>query len=251
VPECKLCRRNVDALINAHVIPRSFWEIDPSLPAPKLITNTTGIYPKKAPIGIYDQTIVCEQCERRFSAYDAYAARLLLQSASEFEAIQDDDSGDLSGYLVRQYDYGFLKMFIIALLWRASVAAHPFFSRVRLGPFEEKARKMLLAADPGDAQTFGTLLSIWVGGEWPMIMDPFRERLFNVLSYRFYLGRYVAYIKVDQQNFPGEYTEGILNPDRPLYLIARAWSRSKELDLANKITEIHAARLPRRPLRGL
>jgi hypothetical protein len=71
-PSCKLCT-NEAALIKVHVIPRSFWEIDAAQPAPRMVANIEGVFPKRIPIGVYDQTIVCEPCERSFSDYDSYA----------------------------------------------------------------------------------------------------------------------------------------------------------------------------------
>jgi hypothetical protein len=95
MPVCKLCQQEVTALVKAHVIPRSFFEIDPRLAAPRLITNSKGIYPKKIPVGVYDRTIVCGECEKRFSDCDDYAARLLLRSEREFVHIP-------GGYVVKR-----------------------------------------------------------------------------------------------------------------------------------------------------
>jgi hypothetical protein len=75
MPACKLCGSEAD-LIKAHVIPKRFWEIDETRPRPRIVTNIKGIYPKRIPIGVYDQTIVCENCERGFGDYDSYAADL-------------------------------------------------------------------------------------------------------------------------------------------------------------------------------
>jgi hypothetical protein len=85
---CKLCS-NEAPLIEAHIIPRSFWEIDAAHP-PRMVTNIKGDFPKRIPIGVYDQTIVCERCERSFSEYDTYAVELFLNRAKEFEEVRDN-----------------------------------------------------------------------------------------------------------------------------------------------------------------
>jgi hypothetical protein len=84
---CQLCS-NQAPLIKAHVIPRSFWEIDAAQPAPRMVTNIAGVFPKRIPIGVYDQTIVCEPCERSFSDYDSYAAQLFLNRFNEFQEVR-------------------------------------------------------------------------------------------------------------------------------------------------------------------
>jgi len=35
------------------------------------------MYPTRAPIGIYDPGILCNECEREFSDWDAYAQKVL------------------------------------------------------------------------------------------------------------------------------------------------------------------------------
>jgi len=224
---CKLCA-NEATLIDAHVIPRSFWEIDHAVPPPKMVTNIKGVFPKRIPIGVYDQTILCDRCERGFSDYDSYAAELLLSRCKEFVKVRDDN-GKLTGYLHHDCDYRRLKLFVIAVLWRASASSHPFFSRVQLGAFERKAREMLLRRDPGNATTFSVLFSIW---DSPVIMDPFVERWDGVRAYRFYLGRFVAYIKVDRRPFPGPFAKAVLSPNGPLHLISRELAASKDFRVA-------------------
>ena len=54
---CKLCSSDT-TLIRSHVIPKSLWEIDGAQPPSRLITNTSAIYPKRVPIGVYNDTIV-------------------------------------------------------------------------------------------------------------------------------------------------------------------------------------------------
>ena len=231
-PICKLCT-NEATLIDAHVIPRSFWEIDAAQPPPRMVTNIKGVFPKRIPIGVYDQTIVCEPCERSFSDYDSYAARLFLNRFNEFEEVRDSNRR-LTGYVLRNVDYRLLKLFVIAILWRASVSSHSFFSRVRLGPFEERAREMLVRRDPGDTATFATLFSVWDGAE-SVMMDPFAERWDGVRSYRFYLDRFVAYIKVDRRPLPEQLAKAALTPEGPLHVVSRQLAASKDFRVAQHI----------------
>jgi hypothetical protein len=232
-PSCKLCT-NEAALIKAHVIPRSFWEIDAAQPAPRMVANIEGVFPKRIPIGVYDQTIVCEPCERSFSDYDSYAAQLFLHRFNEFEEVRDSNRR-LTGYVLGNVDYRLLKLFAIAVLWRASVSSHSFFSRVRLGPFEENAREMLLQRDPGDATTFATLFSVWDDGTEPLWMDPIAERWDGVRSYRFYLGRFVTYVKVDSRPLPEQLAKAALTPEGPLHVVSRQLAASKDFRVAQHI----------------
>jgi hypothetical protein len=188
---------------------------------------------------VYDQNIVCEPCERKFSTADDYAADFFLKRTVPFQEVRDD-SGELTGYLVHNYDYGSLKLFLIAVLWRAGVSSHPMYNRVQLGPFERTARDMLLMADPGDPATFGSLLSIWSDADGPLLMDPFPERLFEVRTYRFYLGRFVAYIKVDRRPFPERFVGAALSGKPPLQIISRDLAASKESRVIERVFDANS-----------
>lgn len=229
---CKLCSREAQ-LVKAHIIPKSFWEIDPKQPF-SLITNTPGQYSRRSRIGVYDPTIVCETCERSFSDYDSYAAKLLLGETRKFVPIRDS-TGSTLAYLIPHINYRLLKLFGIAVLWRAGVSSHSYFRRVKLGPYLERARDMLLRADPGVPEDFGVTLAIWDRLEAPILMDPFPERWDGINYYRLYLGRYLAYIKVDRRAVPTILSPTVLRPDAPLVLVARLLDRSKELPLMRRI----------------
>jgi hypothetical protein len=102
---------------------------------------------------------------------------------------------------------------------------------------------MLLRDDPGLPQDFGALLSVWNDADFPLLMDPSKEKIFGVTSYRFYLGRLVAYIKVDGRPFPPELERGLLKPDQPLEVVSRDFTRSKEAALAHRIVALNAPQL--------
>ena len=90
---------------------------------------------------------------------------------------------------------------------------------------------MLLRKDPGDATTFSVLFSTWHPSsimDPSMIMDPFGERWDDVRAYRFYLGRFVAYIKVDRRPFPDPLAKAVLSPNGPLHIISREFAASKD-----------------------
>jgi hypothetical protein len=88
---------------------------------------------------------------------------------------------------------------------------------------------LLLQRDPGDAATFGVLFSIWDGTDPPVIMDPFAEHWAGVRTYRFYLGRFMASIKVDQRPFAALVAKAALSSEGPLHLISRKLAASKEI----------------------
>ena len=130
--QCKFCRQE-RKLVEAHVIPRSFFEIDPANP-PRLASNKDGVFPKRSPAGMYDTQLVCEDCERMFSPFDDYAQRLLVANREAAKPIYDGEQP--IAYIYEAYDYQKLKLFFLSLLWRASESSHNFYRRIKLGPHE-------------------------------------------------------------------------------------------------------------------
>jgi len=144
---CKGCTKDT-TLINAHIIPKSFWVgLKDGEIAPKLMSNKADTYPKKLPIGVYDKTILCHDCEQKFQTIDEYGQKLLLKDESNQEKLIEN--GAIVGYRVQNFNYSLLKLFFISILWRASVSSQEFYSKINIGPFEDKAKQMLCTRSRG------------------------------------------------------------------------------------------------------
>lgn len=204
---CKLCGEE-SFLVQSHIIPRAFFGIEGGEPL-KLVSNVAGQFPRRAPNAVYDR-IVCDRCEKGFSRYDNYAAKVLLRDVPSYKRIEY--RGKLIALQGPRADYTLLKLFLISVLWRAAVATHNFYTRVQIGPFQQRAKEMLLAGDPGNEREFATWWAIFDTDIAPAIMDPFRERYFGVTAYRFYFGKVLGYIKVDRQAVPEAFREITLGP---------------------------------------
>lgn len=239
--QCKLCGQR-GQLVQSHVIPRAFFDLGDN-PAPTILSNTPGQYPKRAPAGVYDR-IVCRDCEGSFGDYDNYAANVLIQNLASYEPIYE--SGKFAALRMKELDYRLLKLFAISVLWRASVSTQTFFSRVRLGPFEARARELLLARDPGDANEFGTWWSAFRMDWTPGLMDPFQERWDGVNAYRFYFGKVVAYIKVDTRPVPLAFQTIVMMPGRDLIFAMRDFDNSKDLKAMSAVLRTHVTKTGKR-----
>jgi hypothetical protein len=216
---CKLCGKD-KKLVRAHIIPKSLWKplFDAELP-PQIHSHAPTSYSKKSPVGAYDTGIVCAQCESIFSPWDDYAQKLLLADPIEEKYVIKN--GRKIAYVETDFDYAKLKLFFISLLWKAAVSNHYFFSRVNVGSFEPQLRRMILKGDPGDPDTFATLMAKCEDRLGQIVLNPHPERWWEVNCYHFYLSGYVAYIKVDRRPAPDFMGELALNPEKPLIIIVR------------------------------
>jgi hypothetical protein len=232
MPPCSLCRLN-RKLINAHAIPEAFFrELRVDGEIPLLVSGEQGHFPKKAPIGVYDEGILCEVCEPTFGPVDAYGINVFLKDFdSDFKPLSRD--GETAGFESATVDPRRLLQFLVSVLWRASISTHAFYSKVDLGPHEPLAR--LAVNTPGFAlsEVFDAVLSRWKDEDATVpttaILDPRREKWFGVNAYRLYLGETVAYVKVDAQPFPERMKAISLRSAPPVLVVARKMAESKDL----------------------
>jgi hypothetical protein len=232
--KCKFCG-NDKRLIKAHIIPEGFFRRQrQGQELLELVTNKAGEYSKKAPIGIYDKTIVCKECENIWREWDDYAQKLLaeepLNGQARYHGCQK------IAYMVKDFDYKKLKLFFISMIWRASVSSHPFFSRISLGSFERDAKDFVANSNPGSSEDFSVTLSKFclpLGKQ--STMDPYQYKNLGVNYYRFYLAGYIADIKVDHKPTPMPLSQITISENKPLYILCRDFRKSKELNLMKQL----------------
>jgi hypothetical protein len=229
---CMLCRQD-RKLIKAHAIPEAFFrEVRVGSAAPILVSANEGQFPRKAPIGVYDEGILCEVCEPIFGPINDYGIAVILKDfSSQFRQLTRD--GRIGGYESNTADRNQILQFLVAVLWRASVSTHDFYSNVNLGPHEALARTALSSSEVELHSVFDAVLSRWKDPDKvvppTVILDPRRERWSGVNGYRLYLGENVAFVKVDAQPFPTELRIGSLRSPPPLLVVARSMANSKDL----------------------
>ena len=89
-----------------------------------------------------------------------------------------DDSGKPLARIIQSYDYDRLMLFFIALLWRASVSTHSFYSRIDAGPHEEMLRQIILQKELSLNTHVSVLLAQFVNYDDPCqtFFDPICTR---------------------------------------------------------------------------
>lgn len=239
---CKYCGVS-DDLINAHIIPEAFFrELREGTRAPLLVTAKLGEFPKKVPIGVYDQEILCGECEERFLTVDTYGIDVLFKNFDQ--VFLPVDGG--RGYAGAGIDKKLLLRFFVTVLWRASVSRQPFFRNVALGRYETEALDVLRSPNSDIPPIFDAVMSRWNESAYgelstTAMLDPYLERWDNVNAYRVYLGRVIAYIKVDRQPFRDPLANLSLQAEGPCQVVTRNFASSKDLH-AMKLTAVRSAR---------
>lgn len=236
---CQLTGTNGSG-VRAHIVPRAFYELPLQSEGPlRLMSNVKGTFPKKLPVGIYDNSIVTIEGEKILGKWDDYAIKTLIDGWGDFQEIEAN--GEVIAWQLQDYNYSLMKLFALSVLWRAHYSKHPAFSKVQLGPHESVIRQMLLAKDPGSPEQYSVNIVRWKSQDVvPVFMGPFAEKYKGVNYYRIYCGRYVLYLKVDKRKTIEEFREFQLGCRKELLLIARELKNSKEWSVMQKIAKQNA-----------
>ena len=154
--KCRLCLKE-KKLIKAHIIPEFmysgmkaeddkniFFEVTYDL-------DTNKSKPKKVQTGEFDKNILCSDCDNRIlgSNYERYAQKSMYGKGINPEIApicknykNPNDGAEYS--ICTNIDYGKMKLFLLSILWRASITDRKLFKEVSLGKkHEEIIRKML------------------------------------------------------------------------------------------------------------
>ncbi len=216
---CKGC--NTDRkLVRSHIIPESFFrDLRGDEDTLKLVPTEKGKFVKRSPIGVYDEEILCSECEKIFQEVDDYAAKKLLQEKN-FEEIKDN--GELIGYKINDLDVALFKRFVISVLWRASISSKEFYRNINLGKIEDQAKQLIWRKSAGHPHEFSFVLGKFIdtGTISKSIFDPHPEVWFGRRYYRFYMGGFVLYVKADSQLTPREWAH-FIPTDNSLIVISR------------------------------
>ncbi len=222
---CRYCDLN-KTLIKAHIIPEFFFK--KLRGNDMLLKVSAGERPKSSPIGAYDTRILCGSCDGRFSSFESYSANLLTDPPQSAVEVKEQGLGKRTGYVIPNYNYKLLKLFFLSVMWRASISTLPFYSKISLGPYEERIRALLEAECPGEKNEFPIVISKFSGDYANAIFNPYTSRIGETRFCIFHMGSYVVRIKVDARISKYEIPNWVLSPNNPLFIPERDFLESRE-----------------------
>lgn len=233
--KCALCGEE-RPLIKAHVVPRSFYDLPRhGEQSAKVLSNTLGSHPKKSQSGIYFEGKLCSGCDSGcLGSLDQHAGETLLNGNRLRHSIMSFQYPDA--------DPDRIKRFAVSMLWRAALAGKPYFSRVRLGPYQDAIKQSLVDGseladiDVAVAEFDAKLLDF---------MDPFSTRFEGVLVWVFYANRFIFYIKTSKLPMPRHLKPVTLRTGDVVTTVIRQWTRSKELGVAQSIVKANPSAFKR------
>jgi hypothetical protein len=177
---CKLCRKPATKFAKAHAgIARSFFHDFRGTEPNSVLVNVSGEgkLARRIQAGVWDDEILCLDCEAKFSAFDAYGWQIL--GKPDLSQAYFDGNFQV-GYRIK-CDTDKLRRFILSSLWRASVSRIPAYEKLYLGPYETPIIERVFDETPLRPAEYPT--SVWffekdyLGKDIQMIFSPVTNKL--------------------------------------------------------------------------
>jgi hypothetical protein len=144
---CRLCLESGD-LCKSHIIPEFMYDVLYDDHHRFIAVDASGSGKVETMQKGYRERLLCRACEGYFGEWER-------QVAPVFVKLRQLLNGAAPGGVIRVASpYAVTKLFMLSLLWRASVARHPNFAAVNLGEHELLVRDMLVRALPASEASF-------------------------------------------------------------------------------------------------
>lgn len=198
---CKLCGQQKQ-LVKSHSIPRRFFKeikggaqhavfYDGSVTAKREATYLQA--------GVYDDDLLCEDCEAKFSEWDRSGGDILESPCLDHPLPKYDNRAYRVDCATDK-----LRRFILSVIWRASLSRNPFYSYVNLGPYEDKIKDRIFDPTPLGPDEFPTVIAHFSQADFgvysQLLFPPLRERRPDGLNVRvLYLMNLKILIDIDRR----------------------------------------------------
>jgi hypothetical protein len=182
--------------------------------------------PRTTWTGVYDDALVCLECERGFSEYDRYGYQFFHRE--QLTPVYGEN-GLIEGWEHPGADSTRLKLFAMSILWRASASNRREFRDVDLGRWELEVRNMIARNDPGPVDRFPVVIERFDAspGEAPTFY-PYRTEIGGSPCLKFELAGCAIVTALQGRLWPAPLIEIALALGRPVYLIEKNYKTSLE-----------------------
>ena len=230
---CKGCGL-VKKLSKAHIIPESFFrEIKKEDGDLSQYSKEYLGQPRRRPIGHYDKSILCRDCDNEFSVVDQYGAKTLIQRESE---IQKYVSNGKIYYKLTTVDGVLFRRFLAAVLWRASISREGMFSQVMLGGVEEIARQIAIGERDPEVHQFAFIVTKYSPDKINNIVaSPTKFRVEHMRFIRLFFPGYIIHVKTCGRPLPDQLASAQLGGDGDLQMVGR---RLRDMDVVSEFVSL-------------
>jgi hypothetical protein len=225
VGKCKLCLEEKELCKQSHIIPSFMYQ--------DLFDEKNGFYAiqsKRGTIqqrgyrqtGEFDKDILCHSCDNKtLGKWDRYASLILYDGYPKIREYREVPDGMKYTYCAG-IAYAQFKLFLLSILWRASISKRLLFGEVQLGPHKERIRQMLLNSDPGEQLEYPCLIMTYLHlKEYPgeIVAQPSHARMNGGHVYKFLIGGLLYIFFISKHIIPPELRDVAINSDGEVKII--------------------------------
>jgi len=225
IGKCKLCGEEKELCKQSHIIPNFMYQdLFDKKNRMHMIQRKKGAFQQIGyrQSGEFDKFILCHNCDNKvLGKLERYASLILYGVYPKILKHRVGPDGIKYTYCA-EIDYAQFKLFLLSVLWRASISERPLFSEVRLGPHEERIRQMLLKEDPGDRLIYPCLIMTYLhqkGYPRDVVAQPSRSRINSGYVYKFLIGGMIYVFFISKHIIPGELKDVFINPKGEMKII--------------------------------
>lgn len=172
--------------------------------------------------GEFESNILCLKCDnQRIGRLEQYAS-LVLYGGSPLDVKPGETPDGVKYLYVAGLDYAKFKLFLLSILWRASISSRPLFHEVALGPYEERIRKRILTEDPGEQLIYPCLIMTYLNqDDFPidLVVQPSQARVDGGYAYNFLIGGFVYMFFVTSRIVPDWISDVAINPEGEIKIV--------------------------------
>jgi len=172
--------------------------------------------------GEFESNILCHDCDNKIlGKLDRYASLTLYEGNEKILENRITKNGTKYIYSA-EIDYTYFKLFLLSILWRASISNRLFFKEVQLGPYEDQIRQMILNNDPGEQMQFPCLIITYLNlKDYPknLVAQPSRIRKNGGTVYRFLIGGMIYIYYITKSTIPKWLADIAINPNGEMKIV--------------------------------
>jgi len=262
VGKCRLCCEERELCKQSHIIPNFMYQdLFDGKNRMQVIKSRAGTIKQGGyrQTGEFDSYILCSPCDNeKLGRLDRYASLILYDGHPKILQNRTSSKGMNYTYCA-EVDYAQFKLFLLSLLFRASISNRPLFREVQLGPHEERIRQMLFNGDPGDQLQYPCLIMTYLHlRDYPgkVIAQPSWSMGGGRHVYTFLISGMIYLFFISQDVIPPESKDFFLNPKGEIKIIHLTPQLARKalgsmIDIKLKWVTITAASPPVRRAVGL
>ena len=198
---CRLCDAD-KVLCKSHIISKAIFRDAMSNDLNRGLSMYTEQRIENGKMAGEYEYLLCRDCEDVVGEYDDYGIKFLRRTVGTRLAMLNGETVPDDVDLLSQIDLEKLMLFIVSVLWRASISSREFYSNVKLGPHELIAKRIIRKELALTKDLFPFFISrysgLYVAGK--IIINPVMLRINGLIFYNLNMNGFNVSVKVGQRN---------------------------------------------------